>query len=70
MDVMTPLQHRRDNLVHRLDDDDWQAVAENASTGMLPCGQSAQCAMVAAGYGRIVGLSRVRLVATSGKANY
>ncbi|HEV3231123.1 MAG TPA: SDR family NAD(P)-dependent oxidoreductase, partial [Candidatus Dormibacteraeota bacterium] len=47
----------RDNLVHRMTDDDWNTVLATHLTGTFLCAQAAQRLMVERRYGRMVFLS-------------
>lgn len=60
----------RDNLVHRIGDEDWHDVIETHLTGSFLCAQAAQAAMVEVRRGRIVFLSSGAARGNRGQANY
>jgi 3-oxoacyl-[acyl-carrier protein] reductase len=60
----------RDNLLFKMDDEDWNTVLQvNLTSVFLMC-RAAQKAMVAARYGRIVNLSSRSALGNRGQANY
>jgi 3-oxoacyl-[acyl-carrier protein] reductase len=60
----------RDNLLFKMDEDDWTTVLQvNLTSVFLMC-RAAQRHMVAAGYGRIVNLSSRSALGNRGQANY
>lgn len=60
----------RDNLVHRMSDDDWQSVIATHLTGSFLCVRAAQRHMVAQRDGKIVLLSSVSALGNRGQTNY
>src|SRR5215472_10471075 len=60
----------RDNLVHKMTDDDWDAVAGVHLRGAFLCSRAAQREMVKGNWGRIVNLSSVSALGNRGQANY
>ena len=60
----------RDNLVHKLSDDDWDTVLDINLKGAFLASRAAQRHMVAAKYGRIVSLSSTSARGNRGQANY
>ncbi|MEV0838212.1 3-oxoacyl-ACP reductase FabG [Actinocatenispora sera] len=60
----------RDNLVHKLAEDDWDTVLDVNLKGAYLVSRAAQQHMVPAGYGRIVSLSSTSALGNRGQANY
>jgi 3-oxoacyl-[acyl-carrier protein] reductase len=60
----------RDNLVHKLTDEDWDAVIGTHLKGTFLCAQSAQRVMVERGGGSMVFLSSASARGNRGQANY
>lgn len=60
----------RDNLVHRMTDDDWNSVIATHLTGSFLACQAAQRVMVPQRYGKIVLLSSTSALGTRGQTNY
>lgn len=60
----------RDNLIHKLTEDDWRGVVETHLTGAFLCAQAAQRWMVRSKSGRIVFLSSGAARGNRGQANY
>jgi 3-oxoacyl-[acyl-carrier protein] reductase len=60
----------RDNLIHKMTDDDWDAVAAVHLKGAFLCARAAQREMVKGGWGRIVNLSSVSALGNRGQTNY
>ena len=60
----------RDNLIHKMSDDDWDAVAAVHLKGAFLCSRAAQREMVKRGWGRIVNLSSVSALGNRGQTNY
>jgi 3-oxoacyl-[acyl-carrier protein] reductase len=60
----------RDNLLHKMTDDDWSTVLAVHLTGAFLCSQAAQAIMVPQRYGRIVNLSSTSADGNRGQANY
>jgi 3-oxoacyl-[acyl-carrier protein] reductase len=60
----------RDNLVHKLTEDDWDAVISTHLRGSFLCAQAAQAAMVAQRSGKIVLISSTSALGNRGQANY
>lgn len=60
----------RDNLIHKMTDEDWNAVISTHLTGSFLCCQAAQRVMVPQGYGKIVLLSSTSALGNRGQTNY
>jgi 3-oxoacyl-[acyl-carrier protein] reductase len=60
----------RDNLIHKMSDEDWDAVAAVHLKGAFLCSRAAQREMVKRGWGRIVNLSSVSALGNRGQTNY
>ena len=60
----------RDNLLFKMDDDDWTTVLQVNLTGVFLMCRAAQKHMVTAKYGRIVNLSSRSALGNRGQANY
>ncbi|MBV9827722.1 MAG: 3-oxoacyl-ACP reductase FabG [Alphaproteobacteria bacterium] len=60
----------RDNLVHKMTDDDWDSVAAVHLKGAFLCSRAAQREMVKRNWGRIVNLSSVSALGNRGQTNY
>jgi 3-oxoacyl-[acyl-carrier protein] reductase len=60
----------RDNLLHKMSDEDWQTVLDIHLTGAFLCSQLAVPHMRANGYGRIVSMSSIGGDGSRGQANY
>ena len=60
----------RDNLIHKMTDDDWDAVLAVHLRGAFLCSQVAQRIMVDQHYGRIVNVSSTSSDGNRGQANY
>src|SRR5579884_4260512 len=60
----------RDNLIHKMTDEDWQAVIDTHLRGSFLCAQAAQRVMVPQRYGKIVFLSSTSALGNRGQANY
>ncbi len=60
----------RDNLLHKMTDDDWDLVLNIHLKGAFLCSQIAQGYMVQQKYGRIVMLSSTGALGNRGQANY
>jgi 3-oxoacyl-[acyl-carrier protein] reductase len=60
----------RDNLIHKMSEDDWDAVAAVHLKGAFLCSRAAQREMVKRGWGRIVNLSSVSALGNRGQTNY
>jgi 3-oxoacyl-[acyl-carrier protein] reductase len=60
----------RDNLVHKLTDDDWEAVIDTHLRGTFLAAQAAQRHMVAQGSGSMVLISSISALGKRGQANY
>lgn len=60
----------RDNLIHKLTDDDWDEVINTHLKGTFLAVQAAQRHMVARRYGKIVLLSSTSALGNRGQANY
>ncbi len=60
----------RDNLVHKMTDDDWDGVIDTHLKGTFLCAQAAQKHMVAQNYGKMVFLSSTSALGNRGQANY
>ncbi len=60
----------RDNLVHKLTEEDWDSVLDINLKGTFLASRAAQRHMVPAKYGRIVSLSSVSALGNRGQVNY
>src|SRR5690349_167262 len=60
----------RDNLVHKMTDDDWDAVIATHLKGSFLAAQAAQRHMVPQRYGKMVFLSSTSALGNRGQANY
>ncbi len=60
----------RDNLFHKMADEEWRTVLNVHLTGAFLCSQAAQRHMVEQGYGRIVNVSSTSALGNRGQANY
>src|SRR3712207_2222084 len=60
----------RDNLSHKMTDEDWRTVLNVHLTGAFFCSRAAQRHMVEQGYGRIVNVSSTSALGNLGQANY
>jgi 3-oxoacyl-[acyl-carrier protein] reductase len=60
----------RDNLIHKMTDEDWDAVAAVHLKGAFLCARAAQREMVKHGWGRIVNMSSVSALGSRGQTNY
>lgn len=60
----------RDNLVHKMSEDDWDAVIDTHLKGSFLCAQAAQRVMVPQRYGKIVLLSSTSALGNRGQTNY
>lgn len=60
----------RDNLIHKLSDEDWDAVIDTHLKGTFLCAQVAQRVMVPQRYGKMVFLSSISALGNRGQANY
>jgi 3-oxoacyl-[acyl-carrier protein] reductase len=60
----------RDNLIHKMTDDDWDSVAAVHLRGAFLCSRAAQREMVKRNWGRIVNLSSVSALGNRGQTNY
>ncbi|MGA8113652.1 MAG: 3-oxoacyl-ACP reductase FabG [Actinocatenispora sp.] len=60
----------RDNLIHKLSDEDWDTVLDVNLKGAFLTSRAAQRHMVPAGYGKIVSLSSTSALGNRGQANY
>jgi 3-oxoacyl-[acyl-carrier protein] reductase len=60
----------RDNLIHRMTEDDWDMVAAVHLKGAFLCSRAAQREMVKGNWGRIVNLSSVSALGNRGQTNY
>ena len=60
----------RDNLSHKMTDEDWRKVLNVHLTGAFFCSRAAQRHMVERGYGRIVNVSSTSALGNRGQANY
>jgi 3-oxoacyl-[acyl-carrier protein] reductase len=60
----------RDNLVHKMTDEDWDGVIDTHLKGTFLCAQAAQRHMVPQRYGKMVFLSSVSADGNRGQANY
>src|SRR5215217_3674224 len=60
----------RDNLIYKMTDEDWDAVAAVHLKGAFLCSRAAQREMVQRGWGRIVNLSSISALGNHGQTNY
>jgi len=60
----------RDNLIHKMTDEDWEAVMGVHLKGAFLCSRAAQREMVKRNWGRIVNLSSVSALGNRGQTNY
>ena len=60
----------RDNLFHKMTDEEWRTVLNVHLTGAFLCTRAAQRPMVEQGYGRIVNVSSTSALGNRGQANY
>jgi 3-oxoacyl-[acyl-carrier protein] reductase len=60
----------RDNLIHKLSDDDWDSVIGVHLRGAFLCSRAAQRRMVEQRYGKIVNLSSTSALGNRGQLNY
>ena len=60
----------RDNLLHKLSDDDWEAVIATHLRGTFLAAQAAQARMVEQGSGAMVVISSTSALGNRGQANY
>jgi 3-oxoacyl-[acyl-carrier protein] reductase len=60
----------RDNLIHKMTEDDWDSVAAVHLKGAFLCSRAAQREMVKREWGRIVNLSSVSALGNRGQTNY
>jgi 3-oxoacyl-[acyl-carrier protein] reductase len=60
----------RDNLIHKMSDDDWDGVIDTHLKGTYLSAQAAQRAMVPQRYGRMVFLSSTSALGNRGQTNY
>ncbi|TMC49910.1 MAG: SDR family oxidoreductase [Chloroflexi bacterium] len=60
----------RDNLLHRMSEEDWDAVIDTHLKGTFLCIQAAQRVMVEKRYGKVVLLSSTSALGNRGQTNY
>lgn len=60
----------RDNLIHKMSDDDWDAVIDTHLKGSFLCCRAAQAYMVRQRYGKIVLMSSRAALGNRGQTNY
>ncbi len=60
----------RDNLIHKMTDDDWDRVISVHLRGAFLCSRAAQKPMVERKYGRIISLSSTSALGNRGQVNY
>jgi 3-oxoacyl-[acyl-carrier protein] reductase len=60
----------RDNLIHRMSEEDWDAVSLVHLKGAFLCARAAQREMVKKNWGRIVNLSSASALGNRGQTNY
>jgi len=60
----------RDNLLHKMTDEDWDGVISTHLKGSFLCAQAAQKYMVAQSYGKMVFTSSTSALGNRGQANY
>ena len=60
----------RDNLIHKMTDDDWDSVIETHLRGTFHCAQAAQKHMTPRKYGKMVFMSSTSALGNRGQTNY
>jgi len=60
----------RDNLIHKMTDDDWDQVMNVHLKGTFLCSRAVQRTMVTRSYGRIVNISSTSALGNRGQVNY
>src|SRR5216684_3499021 len=70
LDILNNAGITRDNLIHKMTDDDWEAVMAVHLKGAFLCSRAAQREMVKGNWGRIVNLSSVSALGNRGQTNY
>jgi 3-oxoacyl-[acyl-carrier protein] reductase len=60
----------RDNMLFKMEDDDWETVMNVHLRGAFLCSRAAQVQMVKQKYGRIISLSSTSALGNRGQANY
>jgi 3-oxoacyl-[acyl-carrier protein] reductase len=60
----------RDNLIHKMSDEDWDLVIDTHLKGTFLCAQAAQKVMVPERYGKMVFLSSTSALGNRGQTNY
>jgi 3-oxoacyl-[acyl-carrier protein] reductase len=60
----------RDNLIHKMTDEDWDAVMAVHLKGAFLCSRASQREMVKRNWGRIINLSSVSALGNRGQTNY
>ncbi|MGH7047630.1 MAG: 3-oxoacyl-ACP reductase FabG [Stellaceae bacterium] len=60
----------RDNLIHRMSEEDWDAVSQVHLKGAFLCVRAAQREMVKRNWGRIINLSSASALGNRGQTNY
>src|SRR5207253_8599790 len=60
----------RDNLIHKMTDNDWDLVVDTHLKGTFLCAQAAQRVMVPARWGKMVFLSSNSALGNRGQVNY
>jgi 3-oxoacyl-[acyl-carrier protein] reductase len=60
----------RDNLIHKMTDDDWDGVIDTHLKGTFLCAQAAQALMTPRKYGKMVFLSSTSALGNRGQTNY
>jgi len=60
----------RDNLIHKMSDEDWDLVTAVHLRGAFLCSRAAQREMVKRNWGRIINLSSVSALGNRGQTNY
>lgn len=60
----------RDNLVHKMSEEDWDLVISTHLKGSFLCAQAAQAVMVGQKWGRIILISSTSALGNRGQANY
>jgi 3-oxoacyl-[acyl-carrier protein] reductase len=68
--LLTPAGIIRDNLVHKLTEDDWDAVIDTHLKGTFLCAQAAQAQMVPHRFGKMVFFSSTSALGNRGQVNY
>ena len=60
----------RDNLIHKMTEEDWDGVIDTHLKGTFLCAQAAQAVMVPRAYGKMVFMSSISALGNRGQTNY